>query len=145
MAVHNLFSYSHTQLTRFLTGCRVAQIRTILRPIYSNRATQSPILAYCQLFKFSSAHTDVDSNGIQVYTPAPNIDMFHVHRHLRSNKTRIAAIIPINKIRQVVDLVPKYGKYAGSHLTSDNSLEGNDFYVNNFANKENFHAILSYQ
>lgn len=57
----------------------------------------------------------------------------------------MGAIIPINRILQVVDLVPKHGKFVDPNLTSDNSLEGNDFYINNFSNKENFHAILSYQ
>jgi hypothetical protein len=42
--------------------------------------------------------------------------------------------------------MPKFGRYADMMLTKENSTEiGKDYYINNFADKETFHAILSYQ
>jgi hypothetical protein len=71
--------------------------------------------------------------------------MYLVHRHMRGNGTRMADIIQLDNVIQVVDLVPKHGLHADPALNRDNSLEGVSFYLNNFSNKENFHAILSYQ
>jgi len=51
----------------------------------------------------------------------------------------------MDQILEVVELIPKHGLYADLHLNCDNLLEENTFYLNNFVNKENFHAILSYQ
>jgi len=51
----------------------------------------------------------------------------------------------MDQILEVVELIPKHGLHADLDLNCDNLLEGNTFYLNNFMNKESFHAILSYQ
>jgi len=104
-----------------------------------------PYLIYGELFKFASELTALDDDGCNVYLPAPGIDMFLLHRHKRSDGSRMGDIFPMDQILEVVELIPKHGLHADPHLNCDNSLEGNTFYLNNFANKENFHAILSYQ
>lgn len=71
--------------------------------------------------------------------------MFQVNRHKRSNGRRMGDIVPLDRILQVVELVPKHGMHIDPSLDCDNSLEGDTFFLNNFSNKENFHAILSYQ
>jgi hypothetical protein len=49
-------------------------------------------------------------------------------------------------VREVVELVPCYGVKMDEDLNSDTSLKlADSFYMNNFADKETFHAILSYQ
>ena len=49
-------------------------------------------------------------------------------------------------VREIVELVPRYGTKMDGCLNSDTSLKLTDsFYMNNFADKETFHAILSYQ
>jgi hypothetical protein len=106
---------------------------------------QSQIFLYTELFKFSSAHK-VDVDGVDVFAPAPDIDMFLLHRHLRSNGTRMGDTARLIDVREVVELVPRYGAKMDGRLNSDTSLEFSDsFYMNNFADKETFHAILSYQ
>ena len=91
-------------------------------------------------------NTAVDDNRVEVYVPTPGIDMFLIHRHMRSGgRTCMADIVQLDTVLQVVDLVSKHGQHTDPALNCNNSLEGNSFYLNNFANKGNFHAILSYQ
>jgi hypothetical protein len=69
-----------------------------------------------------------------------------VSRHFHSNHTQMGDICLLQNVQQLVQLVPKFGQHADTTLTKDNSMEiGSDYYINNFADKETFHAILSYQ
>jgi hypothetical protein len=55
-------------------------------------------------------------------------------------------IVPLTDVREVVELVPRYGQHMDNGFNSNTSLElADSFYINNFADKETFHAILSYQ
>jgi hypothetical protein len=106
---------------------------------------QLQIFLYTQLFKFSSAHkADIDSADI--FALAPDINMFLLHHHLRSNGTHMGDIAHLIDVRETVELVPWYSMKMDRHLNSDTSLELTDsFYMNNFTDKETFHTILSYQ
>lgn len=85
-------------------------------------------------------------NNIRVATPAPHIEMFLVRRRVRNNRQFLGDIVPLDSVRQVVQLVPKFGARVPENMTCNNSLEmAAEFYVNSFADKETFHAILSYQ
>ncbi|KAI6014080.1 hypothetical protein PISMIDRAFT_110851 [Pisolithus microcarpus 441] len=120
----------------------VAQVRVILLPI---TVPPSPLLLYVDFFNFSNAHFAV-VDGVRVAAPAPKIEMFVVQRRVRNNGQALGDIIHLDDVHQVVQLVPKFGAQAPPEMTCDNSLEvGREFYVNGFADKEIFHAILSYQ
>jgi hypothetical protein len=55
-------------------------------------------------------------------------------------------IMQLTDIREVVELVPRFGARMDEQLNCDNSLDiPESFYLNNFADKETFHAILTYQ
>ena len=126
----------------FFEGYLVAQVRAILQPVTT--PPHSPLL-YVEFFNFSNAHFVV-VNDICVVAPAPKIDMFLVHRRFRSNGAPLGDIIAIDAVRQVVQLVPKFGALAAREMTCDNILDiAREFYINSFADKETFHAILSYQ
>jgi hypothetical protein len=72
--------------------------------------------------------------------------MFTLNRHVRGNGARMGDIIPLMDVREIVELVPRFGAVMDKRLTFDNSLEIYDtFFMNNFADKETFHAVLSYQ
>jgi hypothetical protein len=104
-----------------------------------------PIYIYGDFFKFSSLHQEA-VDGVDVFKPAPSIDMFLLHRHLRSNRSRMGDIMQLTDIREVVELVPRFGARMDEQLNCDNSLDiPESFYLNNFADKETFHAILTYQ
>ena len=124
----------------------MVQVRVILQPVMPDANTGiPPYLIYSKLFKFASELTTLDDNGCNVYLPAPRIGMFLLHCHKQTNGSRIGEIFSMDQILEVVELIPKHGLHADLHLNCDNLLEGNTFYLNNFVNKKNFHAILSYQ
>ena len=55
-------------------------------------------------------------------------------------------IIPLDSVCQLIQLIPKFGVEVSGMMTGDNCLHvGHEFYINSFADKETFHAILSYQ
>ncbi|KAG9312495.1 hypothetical protein JVU11DRAFT_6882 [Chiua virens] len=69
----------------------VAQVRAILQPITD---PSSPPLIYVEFFKFSSAHFVV-VDDTRIVAPAPKIEMFVVHHHLRSNDRRLGGIVQL--------------------------------------------------
>jgi len=124
----------------------VMQVRIIFQPVLPQSATPAPILVYGEYFQYSHRYTEQGPNGERIFIPEPGIDMFVVSRHLRSNGTRMGDVALLQNVQQVVQLVPKFGKYADAALTKDNSMEiGQEYYINNLSDKETFHAILSYQ
>ena len=97
------------------------------------------------MFKFHPSHMEHVRN-MDVFTPAPYINMFVLIHHLRANGSRMGDIFCLTDIMEIVELVPWFGARMDHQINCDNSLEIPDtFYLNNFADKENFHAILSYQ
>ena len=126
----------------FLIGYLIAQVRAILQPL--TNPPSSPLI-YVEFFNFSNAHFAV-VDGIRVVAPAPKIDMFIVHRRLHNNGQHSGDIIRLEDVRDVMQLVPKHSGKVPADMTCNNCLElGREFYVNSFADKEVFHAILSYQ
>ena len=137
-----LFISSHSLTVMIHPGYLIAQVRAIVQPITN---PTSPPLLYVEFFSFSTAHFQM-VDGIRVAAPAPDLEMFLVRRRLRSDGQHLGDIIRLDDVRQVIELVPKFGSSVPQNMTCDNSLElGGDFYVNSFADKETFHAILSYQ
>lgn len=132
-------------LTWLWTGIKVMQIRLIFTPVLPSLSGH--VFLYGEFFKFSHLHQET-INGSKVFKPAPHIDMFLVERHNRSggNRIRMGDIVRLTDVREVVELVPRYGQRMDDRFNSNTSLElADSFYLNNFADKETFHAILSYQ
>jgi hypothetical protein len=121
------------------------QIRLIFSPI--SPTSKGQIFLYGEFFKFSHLHRE-DVEGVTVFKPAPYLDMFLLHRHNRSGGSRIRMgdVVPLTDVCEVVELVPQYGSTMDNRLNANTSLElAEIFYLNNFANKETFHAVLSYR
>ena len=121
------------------------QVRLIFQPVTVEES--APILLYGDFFKFSPDHMNVSDNG-DVFVPADGIDMFILLRHRRGDGRRMGDIVNLNTVIQVVDLIPRFGTMADRSMTCNTSLDSDfteAFYLNHFATKENFHAILSYQ
>lgn len=118
----------------------------IFQPILPNGEGAGTLLFYGETFRFDPAHNSTTPEGERVCAPAPGTDMFLLCRHYRSSGARMGDIMKVADILEIVELVPKFGRYADERLTCNNCLElGDEFYLNNFAGKETFHAILSYQ
>lgn len=123
------------------------QIRLIFSPVITRQQPHStlPIYLYGEFFRFSPQYQETVA-GINVFAPAPGIDMFELHRHRRANGNPMAEIVRLTDVREFVQLVPVYGHIMDNRLNCDNSLDLSEkFYLNNFASKDTFHAILSYQ
>ena len=73
--------------------------------------------------------------------------MCTLHQHFRSDGvTCMGDVIPLTSIWEIVQLVPVFGAKMDVRLNSNSSLDlADEFYLNNFANKNTFHAILTYQ
>jgi hypothetical protein len=72
--------------------------------------------------------------------------MFTLNHHFRGNGNRMGDIVCLTDIQEAVTLVPQFGAVMDERMNCNNSLEISDsFYMNNFADKETFHVILSYQ
>jgi hypothetical protein len=124
---------------------RVIQVKLIFSPPTASTTDTPSIFIYGQFFRFSPSHREV-FNGTDIFTPAPNINMFVLNRHSRANGTRMGDIVCLTDVREIVQLVPRFGSQMNLNLNCDNSLEFTDsFFLNHFADKETFHAILSYQ
>ncbi|KAL4258098.1 hypothetical protein AB1N83_009164 [Pleurotus pulmonarius] len=64
-------------------------------------------------------------------------------RAVRSSGETVGDIIFLPQIRSQVDLVPRFGAKASSHLTKENSVAVNsDFWLNKYWNKELFYTLL---
>jgi len=86
------------------------QVQLIFSPVWPSDSNDlAPIFFYSKYFKFSSQYcTDVDR--VSVFTPVPNVDMFQLHCHFRSDgTTRMGNIIRLTDIREIVELVLVYG------------------------------------
>ncbi|KAI6160973.1 hypothetical protein EDD17DRAFT_1460485, partial [Pisolithus thermaeus] len=129
----NTVLVSHETLLTFFIGYLVAQVRAILQPICH---PVPPPLIYVEFFNFSNLHYYMVDN-IHIAAPAPKIEMFLVQRRFQSNGRPLGDIIPLDNVRQVVQLIPKFGVKAPKEMTCDNCLDvGREFYLNSFADKE---------
>ena len=133
----------------YASGCKIVQVRLIFSPVYPQYLTgdnyKPSIYFYSESFKFSALYReDVDSTN--VFKPAPYINMFLLNRYIRSNGRCMRDIIKLMDIREIVELVPCFGAKMDDQLDSNNGLNMPDsFHLNNFADKDTFHTILTYQ
>ena len=114
-------------------------------PIESTAISTPTIFLYGDLFKFSGPTTQ-NNNGTIVPVPAAGTNMFILRQHFRNDDTPMHDVIPLMSICEIVQLVPVFGAKMDTQFNSNTSLDlAQEFYLNNFANKNTFHAILSYQ
>jgi hypothetical protein len=74
--------------------------------------------------------------------PDPNTDLFLLKRAMRSNGEMAGDIIPLNQLRSLVDVAPRFGKKANPRLTNTNSLSfATEFWLNKYFDKELFYAL----
>ncbi|KAF7985012.1 hypothetical protein HWV62_10006 [Athelia sp. TMB] len=113
---------------------------------HSSTGQRPLILFYGHCYKFSAQHRELLPDGRTRYRPEPGIDMFVVEHHVRANGDRMGDVFVLTDIREILELVPRFGEAIPDNIDCNNSLEKIDsFYINNFSDKETFHSILSYQ
>jgi hypothetical protein len=74
--------------------------------------------------------------------PDPISGLFALKRSKRSNGVLMGDVVPLDQIRTLVDLTPRFGKEAHRGLTKENSLSySSEFWLNKYFNKELFLAL----
>lgn len=92
-----------------------------------------PIYFYGEFFKFSPAYRET-VDGVTVFSPRPGIDMFVLEHHKRSGGARMGDIFPLTAVREIVELVPRFGEKMDKAWNSNNSLTiPTQFYMNNIS------------
>lgn len=116
---------------------QIRLIFSISDPLFTDDRS---VLLYGDFFSFEGP-----SDGGTI-TPIKGIDMYMLRRHYRSDRSPMSDVIALNKVLEVVQLVPRFGEKMNAWWNSDTSLAmATEFWLNNFANKNTFHAVLSYQ
>jgi hypothetical protein len=74
--------------------------------------------------------------------PNRNTGLFLLKRTFRANGEIAGDIIPLNQLRSIVDIAPRFGEKADSRLTNTNSLAfATEFWLNKYFNKELFYTL----
>jgi hypothetical protein len=74
--------------------------------------------------------------------PNQNTGLFLLKRVFRANGEIAGDIIPLNQLRSLVDIAPRFGEKADSRLTNTNSLAfATEFWLNKYFNKELFYTL----
>jgi hypothetical protein len=85
---------------------------------------------------------DPANHARQGMFPDPNAGLFLLKRATRSNGETAGDIIPLNQLRSLVDLAPRFGEKANPRLTNANSLSfAPQFWLNKYFNKELFYSL----
>lgn len=92
-------------------------------------AATADFLAYVERFDVVGSGPDLASG------------MHHLRRAKRSDKTRLGDLIPLDRLRAVVELTPRFGKKADRRLTKENSMEGDEFWLTKYFTKQLFFAL----
>ncbi|KAG1809637.1 uncharacterized protein BJ212DRAFT_1279195 [Suillus subaureus] len=78
----------------------------------------------------------------------PAISMYTVarkyHNRPGSQRMRLGTVIPLTDVTHAVELIPMYGEGANCRASAATSMEVYErFYLNNFSDKEVYHALCS--
>ncbi|KAJ7659007.1 hypothetical protein B0H17DRAFT_1171830 [Mycena rosella] len=97
-------------------------------------------LAYVQRFDVVP-QTD-PTNKVRGAVPEPASRMYQLKRARRSDRSIMGDIIPLDRLRALADLAPRFGKTADRRLTKENSLDYcEEFSLSKWFNKEFFFAL----
>ena len=74
--------------------------------------------------------------------PETATGLYLLKRAKHSNGEYMGDIVPLDQVRVLVDISPRFGHKAPSQLTSANSLQfSSEFWLNKYFNKELFFAL----
>jgi hypothetical protein len=74
--------------------------------------------------------------------PEQHTTMYVVKRAERNDGSAYGDIIPLYQLRDVVDLVPRFGQKADTRLTTETSYAySGEFFLNKYFTKDHFYAL----
>ena len=75
--------------------------------------------------------------------PDSDTGLYLLKRAVRSTGELLGDIIPLDQLRSLVDVAPRFGEEASPKLTNANSIVfANEFWLNKYFDKELFHILL---
>jgi hypothetical protein len=127
-------------------GHIVADLQLIFRivPSGSHETYGGRFLTYVRRFDIISQinATVSGSRTLKGPYPEPSSGLYLLKRSKRSTGDIMGDVLPLDQIRSLVNLTPRFGKKACRILTKDNSLEiSSEFWLNKYFTKELFFAL----
>ena len=134
----------------FCVGHIVADICLIFRIMPSShpfaetlpgRQITSRFLAYIRRYDILPQQNPAN-RAQQGKFPDPNTGLFLLKRATRSNGELVGDILPLDQLRSLVDIAPRFGEKANPRLTNTTSLSfAKEFWLNKYFDKELFYAL----
>jgi hypothetical protein len=127
-------------------GHIVADLQLIFRivPSNSHETYGDRFLTYVRRFDIIPQLNATVSGSRTLKGPYPELSsgLYLLKRSKRSTGVVMGDVLPLDQIRSLVNLTPRFGKKASRILTKDNSLEfSSEFWLNKYFTKELFHAL----
>ncbi|KAJ7607819.1 hypothetical protein DFH06DRAFT_1018419 [Mycena polygramma] len=128
-----------------LQGHTVCQLKLIFHAVAPTRRNQPDgadrFLAYVERFNIVN-QTNPATNQSGPF-PEPSTQCYLLERATRAGSSKpMGDVIPLDRLRSMVDLVPKFGRVANPRLTAQNSLDYSDrFWLNRWHTKELYWAL----
>lgn len=98
-------------------------------------------LSYVQRFEITPQPVARGSTIRGPY-PEPNSSLYLLKRSKRGNGELLGDVVPLDQIRALADLAPRFGEKANQGLTKENSHHlSKEFYLNKYFDKEMFLAL----
>lgn len=101
---------------------------------------ENPYVAYVQRFDVVPQLNPAAQSATK--SPESASSLYVLKRARRADNSLLGDIVPINQLRGLASLIPRFGEKADPHLNKTNSLfYTNEFWLNKYFNKEMFFAL----
>ncbi|KJA23491.1 hypothetical protein HYPSUDRAFT_66180 [Hypholoma sublateritium FD-334 SS-4] len=129
-----------------LCGHQVVQLRAVFRVIPPNDRGPNGhrFLTYVQRFDVvPQANPKISgSPNLRGQYPDPAAGMYVVKKALRANGDPMGDIVPLQQIRSLVELTPRFGKKADRRFQRSNTLQyGNEYWLDKYFDKDLYYAL----
>lgn len=133
-----------------LVGHTIADICVIFRIIPSShrysgeigRHVYDQFLAYIQCYDIVKQPNPHNTSLVHGIYPEPNTGLYLLKKSTWANGKWLGDIVPLDQIRAVVDVTPRFGAKANHRLTCLSSLAySTEFWLNKYFDKELFFAL----
>ncbi|KAG6914952.1 hypothetical protein DXG01_014271 [Tephrocybe rancida] len=135
----------HWRSDDIYSGHSIVQLRLIFQMVPSNdvRTQDTGFLTYVQRFdivpQVNKKFSGTKNRGAY---PEPSSMLYVVKQAKRSNNTAVGDIVPLDQLRSLADLMPRFESKADTRYTKANVMESTDeFWLNKYFTKELFYAL----
>jgi hypothetical protein len=105
------------------------------------RQITSRFLAYVRRYDVIQQRNPMNAAQQGIY-PEPNSGLYLLKKAKRSNGEDAADIIPLDQLRSLADVAPRFGQKADPRFTNTSSLTyATEFWLNKYFHKQLFYAL----